>query len=58
MEGKDGNKKGREADKMIIEAASYIARPSVSADLMCMFNNVINASIYTYMYIARIFEVE
>ena len=32
------------------ESASYIARTSVSADPMCM----VNASRYTYMYIARI----
>ena len=38
------------------EAASYIARTSVSADPMCMVNNVIYASRYAYMYIARIFD--
>ena len=38
------------------EAASYITRTSVSADPMCMVNNVINASRYMYMhvYIGRI----
>ena len=37
-----------------IEAASYITRTSVSADPMCMVNNVINASRFMYMYIGRI----
>ena len=36
------------------EAASYITRTSVSADPMCMVNNVINASRFMYMYIGRI----
>ena len=40
------------------EAASYIARTSVSADPMCVVNNVYHASRYTYMYIARIFDVD
>ena len=40
------------------EAASYITRTSVSADPMCMVNNVINASRYTYTYIAGIFDVD
>ena len=40
------------------EAASYIARTSGSADTMCMVDNVIHASRYAYMYIARSFDVD
>ena len=40
------------------EAASYIARTSVSTDPMCVVNNVIHASRYMYMYIARIFDMD
>ena len=39
-----GIKKEREADKMTIatEAACYLARTSLSADPMCMVDNVIH----------------